>query len=58
VFPQNRGEEIPPAEQLRIGLRVRLFPGREAPLTVSWRVREDRVARIDYGSGSLPVPRD
>lgn len=57
VFPQNRGEDIPPGEQLRIGLRARLQPGKTAPLTVSWRQRGERAARIEYGTGSLPVPR-
>ena len=56
VFPQNRGEDIPPGEQLRIGLRARLEPGKTAPLTVSWRQRGERAARIEYGTGSLPVP--
>jgi hypothetical protein len=56
VFPQNRGEDIPTSEQLRIGLRARLEPGKSAPLTVSWRQNGERAARVDYGTGSLPVP--
>jgi hypothetical protein len=32
VFPQNRGDEIPESEQLRIGLRARIEPGKTAPL--------------------------
>ena len=56
VFPQNRGEAIPENEQMRIGLRVRLEPGKSAPVTVSWRQQGERASRVDYGSGSLPVP--
>ena len=56
VFPQNRGEGIPENEQLRIGLRVRLEPGKSAPITVSWRERDERPALVDYGTGSLPLP--
>jgi hypothetical protein len=57
VFPQNRGEEIPPGEQLRIGLRARLDPGATVPLTVAWRQRQGRPVALEYGSGALPVPR-
>ena len=56
VFPQNRGDEIPESEQLRIGLRARLQPGDTAPLTVSWRQRGEQAAVVDYGAGTLPVP--
>ena len=53
-FPTNRGEvKTPESEQIRIGLKAVLEPGEKAPLTVSWR---GRAARIDYGTGSLPVP--
>jgi hypothetical protein len=59
VFPQNRGEGTPESEQIRIGLKLRLRPGKKAPLTVSWRQasRDRRPVRVDYGAGSLPVPR-
>jgi hypothetical protein len=56
VFPQNRGDEIPESEQLRIGLRARLEPGKTAPLTVSWRGQGERAVLVDYGGGALPVP--
>ena len=56
VFPQNRADGIPENEQLRIGLRVRLEPGRSAPITVSWRAHDERASLVDYGSGSLPIP--
>ncbi|MDQ5831728.1 MAG: hypothetical protein M3550_01550, partial [Actinomycetota bacterium] len=58
VFPQNRGTEIPLGEQLRIGLRARLEPGKTAPLTVSWRQDKGRPVSIEYGTGTLPLPRD
>jgi hypothetical protein len=56
VFPQNRGDEIPESEQLRIGLRARLKPGESAPLTVSWRQQGEHASVVDYGAGTLPVP--
>jgi hypothetical protein len=55
VFPQNRGDAIPENELLRIGLRARIEPGKTVPITVSWRERGERAARVDYGAGSLPV---
>jgi hypothetical protein len=56
VFPSNRGSEIPESEQLRIGLRARIEPGKAVPITVSWRERGEPAALVDYGTGSLPVP--
>ena len=56
VFPQNRGGDIPESEQLRIGLRARLEPGKTAPLTVSWRRQGKRAVLVDYVAGALPVP--
>lgn len=55
VFPENRGSDIPESEQLRIGLRARIEPGKAVPITVSWRERGGRAARVDYGAGSLPI---
>jgi hypothetical protein len=55
VFPENRGSDIPESEQLRIGLRARIEPGKAVPITVSWRERGGRAARVDYGTGSLPI---
>jgi hypothetical protein len=55
VFPENRGSEIPESEQLRIGLRARIEPGKAVPITVSWRERGGHAARVDYGGGSLPI---
>ena len=56
VFPQNRGEGIPENEQLRIGMRARIEPGKTVPITVSWRQHDERASLVDYGSGTLPVP--
>jgi hypothetical protein len=55
VFPQNRGDAIPENEQFRIGLLTRIEPGQTVPVTVSWREQGERAARVDYGTGSLPV---
>lgn len=45
-------------EQRRTGRLLRVGPGGEQPLTVSWRVGPEgrAAARIEYGSGSLSVP--
>jgi hypothetical protein len=56
VVPQNRGDAPPESEQLRVGLRARLEPGKAVPITVSWREHGERAAIVDYGWGSLPVP--
>jgi hypothetical protein len=55
VFPQNRGDGIPENEQLRIGMRARIEPGKTVPITVSWRERGERASLVDYGTGSLPL---
>jgi hypothetical protein len=56
VFPQNRGSGMPENEQLRIGLRARIEPGKSVPVTVSWRQHRQHASLVDYGTGSLPVP--
>ena len=55
VFPQNRGDAIPENEQFRIGMRARIEPGQTVPITVSWREQRESAARVDYGTGSLPL---
>jgi hypothetical protein len=49
---------VPEAELERIGRRLRLEPGKTAPLSIAWRVApgQKRPVRIDYGTGWLPVP--
>jgi hypothetical protein len=47
---------MPENEQLRIGLRARIEPGRAVPITVSWREHGQHASLVDYGTGSLPVP--
>jgi len=58
--PRNRSEEgVPESEQRRVGAVVKLEPGDFAPLSASWIERGPGgpPARLDYGSGSLSVPR-
>jgi hypothetical protein len=31
--------------------------GQTVPITVSWREQQESPARVDYGTGSLPLPR-
>ena len=52
--------KVPPEEERRrLGLVVTLDPGETAPLTVAYRLRAGARAPIgiDYGAGTLPVPR-
>jgi hypothetical protein len=62
IYPHNGigptgPAQYPEAEQRRVGYLLVLEAGKTAPLTVSWkqRPRGPAAARIDYGSGSLPV---
>jgi hypothetical protein len=56
--PTNRPNPYPEAERERLGQLARIEPGQSAPLTVSWHEpKGPRTAvKIDYGSGSLPIP--
>jgi hypothetical protein len=63
IYPHNaivraRPTEYPEAEQKRVGYLAVLGPGKETPLTVSWRERrgERKATRIVLGSASLTVP--
>jgi hypothetical protein len=49
---------LPPGELTRLGLVITLPPGASAPLSASWRLtaRTRTPVRIDYGTGTLPVP--
>ncbi|MDX6698214.1 MAG: hypothetical protein QOE65_1611 [Solirubrobacteraceae bacterium] len=49
---------LPPAEKQRLGLIVRILPGKTAPLVVSYRTsRRDRAPlHVEWASGTLPVP--
>jgi len=60
LYPPTRPPEggLPESELERTGRQVRLKPGKTSPLSVAWRVSRSQNAavRIDYGSGSLPIP--
>jgi hypothetical protein len=60
LYPPTRPPEggLPESELERTGRRLRLEPGRTAPLSVAWRLApgEEGAVRIDYGSGWLPIP--
>jgi hypothetical protein len=60
LYPPTRPPEggLPESELERTGRKVRLEPGKTAPLSISWRVPpgEDAPVQIDYGSGWLPIP--
>jgi hypothetical protein len=60
LYPANRlpNGSYPESEQLRIGLLAKLKAGQSVPLTVSWHepAGPRTPVRIDYGSGTLPLP--
>jgi hypothetical protein len=60
LFPPTRLPKggLPEAEKRRLGLIVRLKPGKRAPFNIAWRLRQGRrpPVRLDYGPGSLSIP--
>ncbi len=50
--------DVEEPELLRLGLKIKLAPGRTAPLYVSYRLRPGLKlpVHVDYGSGTLPLP--
>jgi hypothetical protein len=60
VYPAFRkpGGKYPEDEQLRLGMLAKLKAGQSVPLTVSWHEPPGprTPVRIDYGSGTLPLP--
>ena len=60
LYPPTRPPAggVPESELERTGRRLRLEPGKTAPLSIAWRVApgRKRPVRIDYGTGWLPVP--
>jgi hypothetical protein len=60
LYPPTRPPPggLPESELERTGRQMRLQPGKTAPLSVAWRLTPGAEApvRIDYGSGSLPIP--
>jgi len=55
----QKPDPLPPGELKRLGLVITLAPGKTAPLAVAWRLKSDakEPARVDYGGGSLALPR-
>ncbi len=60
LHPPTREPQLPDSELRRTGRKVRLEPGQATPLTVSWSAETtpEPPVRVDYGAGSLPVPKD
>lgn len=50
----NRAQRPPSYDLARVGQLVTLAPGASMPLTVAWR---GTGRTIEYGAGSLPIPR-
>ena len=58
IEPLNRPQgDVPEDERKRMGKVAELDPGDTTPLGASWRRRSGHPVRLDYGSGSLPLPR-
>jgi hypothetical protein len=57
LYAASRKAEASDIERRRTGRLLRIGPGGEQALTVSWRVGDpdEPAQRIEYGSGSLPV---
>jgi hypothetical protein len=60
LYPPTRPPEggLPESELERTGRKLRLEPGKTAPLSIAWRIPRgvDAPVQIDYGSGRLPIP--
>ena len=55
--PTRQPKRLPDSELLRTGRTALIRPGKRAPITVAWRTRGGETpARLDYGTGSLPIP--
>jgi hypothetical protein len=54
----QRPDPLPEEELRRLGLVLRLDPGKTAPLAVSFRMRRGLAGplSVDYGQGVLPIP--
>lgn len=61
LYPPTRhpASGLPLEEQRRIGIVARIDPGKRAPLTLAWRLKagEAPPVRVEYGAGSLPIPK-
>ncbi len=57
--PTQFGPVRNPFELQRLGVKVVLAPKQVRPLTVAWRLKPGlpAPARVDYGAGSLPLPK-
>ena len=57
--PTRQPAQVSESELRRTGRLALMAPGESVPLTVAWRPAPDVEGplRLDYGSGSLPVPR-
>lgn len=60
LYPPTRPPAggLPDSERIRLGQVVKLDPGKRTHLSVAWRLAPggERPVRIDYGTGSLPIP--
>ena len=60
LYPPTRGpSRLPESELRRLGRLAVIEPRQTAPITLAWRLEEGEPApvRMDYGQGSLPLPR-
>jgi hypothetical protein len=58
LWAAGRGpRQLPDTELLRTGRIALLKPGQEVPLTIAWHAADGDPVRVDYGAGSLALPR-
>ena len=58
LWSPGRGpERMPASELMRTGRIALLKPGEKIPLTVAWHAADGAPAVVDYGAGSLQVPK-
>ena len=58
LWSPGRGpEQMPETELRRTGRIAFLRPGEEVPFTVAWHAADGKPAVVDYGPGSLRVPK-
>lgn len=58
IYPPRYLRQIPEADQLRLGIKAKIKPGKTAPFTLTWRVRRGGrpPTRIELPGGVLSVP--
>lgn len=59
IYPPSAQRALPEADKVRLGLKLKLKPGEERPITLAWRVSDParQPVRVELPQGSLDLPR-